>query len=109
MVDLLFKGGYEVIVNYIESELKYLEYVKEYLNKRVKVELEYVLVLIRINIIVLKVIIDSDKESLVWKVGFFNLVLFVFLVLLDIWCMFLNNMIVFVFIYCDMNWKFNYY
>ncbi|RMX49307.1 hypothetical protein pdam_00011245 [Pocillopora damicornis] len=66
-VDLPFKGGHEAIVNHIESELKHLEHVKEYLNKRAKVELEYALALTRINTTASKVITDSDKESPVRK------------------------------------------
>lgn len=108
-VDLPFKGGHEAIVNHIESELKHLEHVKEYLNRRAKVELEYALALTRINTTASKVITDSDKESPVRKVGLFNLVSFVSLVLLDIRRMLLNNMIAFVLTHRDMNRKLNYY
>lgn len=108
-VDLPFKGGHEAIVNNIESELKHLEHVKEYLNRRAKVELEYALALTRVNTTASKVITDSDKESPVRKVGLFNLVSFVSLVLLDIRRMLLNNMIAFVLTHRDMNRKLNYY
>lgn len=68
-----------MIVVYIEGELKYLEYVREYFVKRVKVEFDYVLVFGRINIVVCKIINDNDKESLIRKVSILNLIFILFM------------------------------
>lgn len=68
-VDLPYKAGHEAIVAHIEGELKHLEHVKEYLNKRTKVELDYASALTRINTAASKVITDNDRESPVRKVS----------------------------------------
>lgn len=68
-VDLPSKAGHEAIVANIEGELKHLEHVREYLNKRAKVELDYASALGRINTAASKVITDNDKESPIRKVG----------------------------------------
>lgn len=68
-VDLPNKAGHEAIVSHIEGELKHLEYVREYLNKRAKVELDYASALGKINTAASKVITDNDKESPIRKVS----------------------------------------
>lgn len=68
-VDLPSKAGHEAIVANIEVELKHLEHVREYLNKRAKVELDYASALGRINTVASKVITDNDRESPIRKVS----------------------------------------
>lgn len=67
-VDLPSKAGHEAIVAHIEGELKHLEHVRDYLNKRAKVELDYASALGRINTAASKAITDNDKESPIRKV-----------------------------------------
>ena len=69
-VELSHKAGHEAIISYIEGELKHLEYVREYLIKRAKVELDYASALARINTAAAKVISDNDRESPIRKVWF---------------------------------------
>lgn len=69
-VELSYKAGHEAIISYIEGELKHLEYVREYLIKRAKVELDYASALARINTAAAKVINDNDRESPIRKVWF---------------------------------------
>lgn len=66
-VDLSSKSGHEAILSHIEGELKHLEHVREYLIKRVKVELDYASALARINATATKVINDNDRESPIRK------------------------------------------
>lgn len=63
------KAGHEAIVAHMDGELKHLEHVKEYLNKRVKVELDYASALARINTAASKVVTDNDRESPIRKVS----------------------------------------
>lgn len=67
-VELSSKVGHEAILSHIEGELKHLEHVREYLNKRAKVELDYASGLARINTAATKVINDNDRESPIRKV-----------------------------------------
>ena len=68
--ELSSKAGHEAIIAHIEGELKHLEHVREYVNKRAKVELDYASALARINTAASKVITDDDRESPIRKVQF---------------------------------------